>query len=254
MANDKSIVRSVERALQLLKCFSFEHKEMSLATLSKISGLPKTTVFRLLTCLEEQGFVEKDTLTQNYKLGLVLFQLGNIVASNMELRKVSIPIMEELAEKTGETININIVRDNKRVCIEKKDGSHDLRQFIEIGKSVPLYRGASGKLLLAFLPEEQKFEILESAKDDLRKSIEQMVAELDEIKRKGYAVSRDERVLGAAAVSTPIFDYTGKLVAGLTISGAAVRFTKERIDEFIKLAIDGALRISQALGYKGVSK
>lgn len=250
MDEDKSTVRAVDRALHILKCFTFEQKEMNLADLCKVSGLPKTTVFRLLASLEKSGFVVKDERTQTYRLGMVLFQLGNIVSSSIELRKISLPIMEELAKKTKETININIVQGQERVCIEKVDGSHDLREFIQVGRSLPLYKGASGKILLAYLPEAIQKEILKNAASNLKEPAENVLKQLETIRRNGYAVSQNERVLGAAAVSAPILNYDGKLVAGLTISGATVRFTKEKIDEFIKLVVNGAKEISKNLGYK----
>lgn len=249
MLEQKQTVRAVDRALQLLKCFTFERKEISLAEISKISKLPKTTAFRLLVSLEEQGFVIKDEVTQNYRLGILLFKLGSIVASDMELRKVSLPVLEEIANKTKETVNINIVQNNERFCIEKIEGSHDLRQFIDIGKGLPLYKGASGKILMAYLPLERQIKMLDNIKEDLGKSKSELLTELQNIKEKGLAISHDERVLGAASVSAPIYNHIGDVVAGLTISSASVRFTEERVEEFTKMALEGAMKISSALGY-----
>lgn len=251
MSEDKQTVRAVDRALHILKSFTFEKRQMSLSEICKISELPKTTVFRLLTALEEQGFVVKDNLTQNYKLGALLFRLGSIVSSDLEIKKISLPILEELAEKTKETLNINVVQNDVRVCVVKVEGSHDLRQFIEIGRDLPLHKGASGKVLLAYLPKEKQEQIVESLKDDLGKSKKDFIAELDKIRKAGFAASIDERVLGAAAVSAPIFDCMGNLVGGLTISGASVRFTEKRVKELIELAVEASGRISKALGYEG---
>lgn len=251
MSEDKQTVRAVDRALQILKSFTFEKKQMSLTEICKLSELPKTTVFRLLIALEEQGFVEKDSVTQNYKLGALLFRLGSIVSSDLEVKKVSLPILEELAEKTKETLNINIVQNDVRVCVVKVEGSHDLRQFIEIGKGLPLHKGASGKVLLAYLPRDRQEQIIESINDDLGKSKKEFMAELDEIRKNGFAASQDERVLGAAAVSAPIFDCMGNLAGGLTISGASIRFTEERVKELVALGMEASCRISAALGYKG---
>jgi len=251
MLEDKQTVRAVDRALQILKSFTFEKRQMSLTEICKLSELPKTTVFRLLTALEEQGFIQKDSITQNYKLGALLFRLGSIVLSDLDIKKVSLPILEELAAKTKETLNINIVQDDERVCLVKVEGSHDLRQFIEIGKGLPLHKGASGKVLLAYLPEDRQEQILNSINEDMGKSRKEFMAELNEIRKNGYAVSRDERVLGAAAVSAPIFDCMGNLAGGLTISGATIRFTEERVRELIILGTEASNRISSALGYEG---
>lgn len=250
MEDNRQSVRAVERALQIMQCFTFEKKELSLAELSVISELPKPTVLRLLVTLENQGFVEKESKTQKYRLGMAIFLLGQIVSSSMELRKVALPVMEELSAKTGETININIAQGNERICIEKVDGKHDLRQFVDIGRSLPIYRGASGKLLLAYLPEKQQSEVLSQSKEGLSDTVESLLKQLREIRSRGYAVSHNERVLGAAAVSVPIMNHEAKLLAGLTISGASVRFTEEKVAQYIDYAISAAKKISAALGYQ----
>ncbi|MGE5483558.1 MAG: IclR family transcriptional regulator [Ignavibacteriales bacterium] len=247
---DSCGARAVDRALRLLKCFSFEQREMSLADLRKAVGLPKTTVLRLITSLENEGFLVRDRLTQKYRLGIILFQLGNIVFSNLDLRRIALPVMEELSRKTGETINLNICHGNSRLCIEKIEGSHDLRQFVEVGKSLPLYKGASGKTLLAHLPDKEKERVLAEA-GDLNKSVLEVLGELETIKKNGCGISRDERVTGAAAVSAPIFNHQGKVVAAITISGATVRFTDDRVEYFVRLITDAARVISSSLGFRG---
>lgn len=250
MNDNRQSVRSVERALHLLKCFSFDRKRMSLAELSTASGLPKPTVFRLLVPLEQYHFIKRDEKSQTYSLGIELFQLGQIVQSDLELRRVALPVMEELCEKTGETININILQGKERVCIEKIEGKHGLRQFVEVGKSMTLFRGASGKVLLAFLPKEHQLEIIKDAEEYLGTDVAALRSRLEQIKSDGYAVSYDERVLGAAAVSVPIVNHAGKLVGGLTVSGATVRMTADKAQEYVRLAVDAAKRISKMLGYK----
>jgi len=123
----------------------------------------------MLASLENQGFIEKNRTTQTYKLGIILLNLGNIVSSGLEIRKIALPVMREIAEKTGETVDLNIIQEGKRICIEKVDGKFSLRQFVEIGRRLPLYKGASGKLLLAYLPKEEQKEILYKVKYDLKK-------------------------------------------------------------------------------------
>jgi len=252
MAQDKQSVRAVNRALELLKCFLNKSKEMSLIELAECTNLPKTTVLRLMTSLEEEGFIEKDSIVHKYRLGIVLFQLGTIVANDLELKKISLPIMEDLALQTKETININIIQNDKRVCIEKVEGSYDLRQFVEIGKEFTLLKGASGKILFAYLPKEKQLELLEQEKEITDK--EEFLARMDEIKNRGCYSSKDERVLGAAAISVPIKDVNGEVVAGLTISGASIRFTEEKSNKYIQLAKESADRISKSLGNKGSVK
>jgi len=157
--------------------------------------------------------------------------------------------MKEIAEKTGETVDLNIIQEGKRICIEKVDGKFSLRQFVEIGRRLPLYKGAFGKLLLAYLPKEEQKEILYKVKYDLKKSIKEALAELDDINEKGFAVSQNERVMGAAAVSAPILN-KGNIIAGLTISGASIRFTEDKVKYHEKLIVKGAQEISKRVGYQ----
>jgi len=203
----------------------------------------------MLASLENQGFIEKNRTTQTYKLGIILLNLGNIVSSGLEIRKIALPVMKEIAEKTGETVDLNIIQEGKRICIEKVDGKFSLRQFVEIGRRLPLYKGAFGKLLLAYLPKEEQKEILYKVKYDLKKSIKEALAELDDINEKGFAVSQNERVMGAAAVSAPILN-KGNIIAGLTISGASIRFTEDKVKYHEKLIVKGAQEISKRVGYQ----
>jgi DNA-binding IclR family transcriptional regulator len=178
--------------------------------------------------------------------------LGSQFIDQLDVRKAALSVMKDLAEKTAETINLNIVRERRRVCIEKIESKHDIRHFVELGRPVPLYAGASGKVLLAHLDQAEIAAIIAEGLLPLTPhtvvSVVKLQQELAEIRQRGYATSADERVVGAASVSAPIRDAAAHVVAGLTISGPSYRFPHDSVGRFIDLVVAGAADISFALG------
>ena len=246
---EKDSVRSVERALSLLECFSHSSRRLTLNDLMEASALPKTTVVRLITSLENKKFLEKDPSGTGYRLGKVLFRLGHVVEADMDLIAVAQPTMRECAQRTLESVEVNVVIDDSRVCITKIDSVRTLRHVIPVGKRLPLYRGGSGKLLLAHMPREQQERILIEHESELGTSVAKVLAELDEIKRRGYVVSIGNRLAGAIAISAPIRDAAGEVVAGFAISGAAARYDDAEVNKVLAEVLAGAREISQDLGY-----
>jgi DNA-binding IclR family transcriptional regulator len=248
-------IESIKRAIQVLNSFTLNEKELGVTELSKRLNLHKSTIHRILITLEDEGFIVKNQITQKYYLGMKLFKLGNILQNQMEIRSLALPIMKELAQKTEESIDLNIVSDGKRVSIEKVESSQDIRHIIQLGKSLPLYCGGSGKALLAFLPEEEidrfiKETKLEKLGPNTITDPEKLKGHLIKIKKNGYAISFEERLLGSISIAAPIKDYSGKLVASLSVSGPISRFNKKKISLYISLVKEATCRISLLLGYR----
>src|SRR5690625_408771 len=157
--------QSVTKALQLLELFAEEQGELTLQDISLKAEMPKPTVYRLLTTLENYGYVyktKKSTHDSRYGLGLKLLELGQLVSERLELREIARPFMEKLAEAINEVIHLVIEKDNKAIYIEKVDSTRALRLMTRVGKSSPLYIGSGPKLLLAFLPEHQQRKVLQA--------------------------------------------------------------------------------------------
>jgi len=247
-------IESIRRAIQVLNSFTLNESELRIAELNKRLNLHKSTIHRILVTLEDEGIIAKDQVSQKYRLGIKLFELGYIVKEHIEIRNYALPIMRELAQKTEESIDLNIILDEKRVSIEKIESLHDVRRVIQLGKSLPLYCGGSGKALLAFLPDEeidkiiQKERLIPLGPNTITEPIKLKEC-LKEIRRKGYAISFEERVLGSTSIGVPILDYNGRVAASLSISGPITRFTKQKITTFISLAKQAAREISVSLGY-----
>ncbi|MGI6225883.1 MAG: IclR family transcriptional regulator [Peptococcales bacterium] len=254
MEKKSETVRSVEKALDIILAFSEDRTQLSLLEICKLINMPKSTVYRLLTTLQNRGFIENNSITGKYQLGPPFIRLSNIALKNYDLKEVALPVMVELRDKTGETINLYAKRNSERVCIEQVEGLHNLRRFSAIGDVLPLYCGASGKLLLAFQPEEEIDKVvketgLKSWTENTITDYPAFKLELKKIRDQGFAFSTSERELGVTSVAAPIRDHSGATVAALSISGPDVRFTQENLKNYQSLVTDSAKKISLDLGY-----
>lgn len=242
-------VQSVERAIDLLNCFSPQQPELALNDFVKKTSLNRTTAFRLLNSLKNKNLITKNEEKNTYSLGIAFINFGQIVSENLDIRKVALPALHKLAERTKETVSLNIIQDLDRVCIEKAEGTEDIRQFIRLGHPYPILKGASGKLLLAFSsPDFIEQAMTEGAYEDNRNR-DEFLHQLLTIKQQGYAFSMNERVIGAYAISAPIFGNDGSLVGGLSISGSSARMNDKMQNQFIQDAMQAAQKISQQMGY-----
>lgn len=241
-----STVQVIERAGDILSQFSIEEPVLGITEIAKRTALNKGTVYRILLTLEQMGFVRRDDMTQKYRLGLALFRLGSLVQAGMDVRREALPVMHKLSEQCGETVNLNVIYENQRVCLECVETSHSIRNWVQIGMTAPLIRGASGKILLAYMSDA---DIAMNIKDMPAHEASVLRSQLNAIRDQGYAVTNGERASGSAAVSAPIFNCCGQTVASLTISGPSDRFSDSVINKNILLVKNAAREISQKLGY-----
>jgi IclR family transcriptional regulator, KDG regulon repressor len=251
MTKTKETVQSVERAVDLLFCFSLSEPELSINDFVNKTGLNRTTVFRLLTSLKEKKLIVKNEDQGTYRLSLSFVGFGQIVSENLDIRKESLPELKKLSALTKETVSLNVLQSNRRVCVEKVEGSEDIRQFVKLGFPYPLIKGASGKVLLAHCEESVIEEVLQEWIEMNSGPFDRnlFMEELEEIRNSGYCLSKNDRVLGAYSISTPIFNMQRELIGGLSISGLALRLTEEKEREFIARVISGAKEISKKMGY-----
>jgi DNA-binding IclR family transcriptional regulator len=246
-------VQAVERALDLLLAFADDGPELGITDLSRRFALPKATVHRLVEVLVAYDLLSRDPHTARYRLGLTAFRLGSAFLRTLDVRQAALPVMQALAQQTGETVNLNIVQGGHRVCIEKVESSQDVRHFVDLGRPLPLFAGASGKVLLAYLdPPAVEAVLREQVRSLTARTVtdrERIRADLARIRQRGYAVSTGERVDGASAVSAPVRNAHGVVVAGLTVSGPSYRFTPGRVRMLIPMVLEAAAAISRRLGY-----
>ncbi|MGZ0085980.1 IclR family transcriptional regulator [Caldibacillus thermoamylovorans] len=241
-------LRTVQRAIDILYCFTLEEQELSLTEIAKKISLAKSTTTRLLATLEQNRLIVKDPETLKYRLGQGLYYLGHIAGKSIEVREIAKPVMERLRDETRETVNLYVLEQDARVCIEQCEGLQALRHMVKIGERLPLWAGAGGKVLLAYQSPSFQERILAQVPTEERRT--RLTAELEMIRQRGSASSIDEREVGSAAVAAPIFNIHGEVNACLSISGPTHRFTPETIGWFESLVKEGAQTISEKLGYR----
>lgn len=235
-------LRTLERGLDILNCFSHGTTNLSLTELAAITGLNPSTTFRILATLEKCNYITRNPETKKYQLGSQIFCLFAPSLESLDLRSVASPYLQRLYNFSNESICLYVARNNHRVCLDRIETTHSLRRVVNIGDRLSLTKGAGGKLLLAWMSEKEQLHEISDG--------EITTTELAKIKQLGFATSAGEREAGVAAIAAPIFDASGQLTAALSMSGPTVRFTQELIEKMIPQVIKTAKDISSALGYQ----
>jgi DNA-binding IclR family transcriptional regulator len=226
---------------------------LNLTAISSRLGLPRSTVHRLLSALESQGFLAHEPGSHGYQLGYQLLYWGMVAQSSLDLRKESLPILRWLSQVTGETAILSVRDGSRGICLDLVESNQPVRLAMRVGRRLRLHAGASAKVLWAFLPEAEI--------DDILGSIElvpleantitdpgRLRAELSDIRRLGYAVSWEETDCGAMGVAAPVFDHAGRPIAGLGIAAPLARVPPQRVPEISAHLLEGARQLSARLG------
>lgn len=242
MDEGKSTVRAVDRALDILLCFTIR-TDWAMTEIAEHVGLHKSTVHRMLATLEEKGFIERDHDTDRYHLGLKIWELSANLSKTDDQATIWLPEMVRLRDTLGETVSIYVRDGNERIRIQAVQSNEPIRRVAPVGVRLPLYAGASSKVLIAFADSQIQALVMDDPMFQANISIEQYKEQLKELVAQGYATSVEERESGVAAISAPIFDRTGKLVAALSVSGPASRLTLERMKKYSAAMIDSAKRM-----------
>lgn len=245
---DKATVRSVERALDVLLCFAGHTGSLGVTQIAERVELYKSTVHRLLHTLESRGFVRRDGATERYHLGERVLELAASFPESADLPASASPEMERLRDETGETVSLYIRDGLERVRIHKAEGRQAVRRVVQLGERMPLYVGASSKVLLAYAPDDVRQRVLAAGHLPPGFNRKKLEDQLGKVRQQGFAVSIEEREAGTAAVAAPIIDRSGRIVAALAVSGPAVRFTPEALARYGSLVRETCGRVAQRLG------
>lgn len=246
-------VRAVERALLIMNCFDNEHPERGISEIAQVVGLHKATAYRIVTTLVNYGYLEWVEDGQKYRLGLELASLGFKVIQRMDLRREALPFMKQLVQEWDETCDLSIFDQGKVFYIEILRGDHALTISAAVGQRLPAHCTASGKLFLAYLPESELDSVLEqpmeSYTDNTITSPDELRRQLEIIRDQGYAVDNEEYELGVCAVSAPIFNRRGNIIAAVGSPSPTSRMTPERITEIADAFKSAAQAISHRMGF-----
>lgn len=246
-------VQSVERAIDIMESFSAEEPGLGVGELSRRVNLPKSTVFRLLTTLESRGFIAQNSETGLYHLGAGLIPLANSVFVYSDLRRIARPHLRSLANSLEETTSLNILVDTEIINLEQVEfrGRLVVRAG-GAGHRMAFHATSAGKAIAAFLPEGEMETLFASALPALTPATitdaDTLSITLMEVRAQGYATSFDELEKGLHAISAPIRNHEGDVVACITVSGPSYRLTRSRIKTASPQVIQHADHISQELG------
>lgn len=255
MANSENTpVRSIHRALTILKTFSSECTEMSLGQISAAVDLPKSTVHRTLTSLQMENFIEQDEETGKYRLSYELMRLGVAASEGLDIRKIAMPEMERLSQRTQQTSNLYIIRDHARLCIGQVPGPHYTNRHSYVGAIHPLYCGSAGRVLMAFMEDDWIDEYLDNVElehltENTLTTKEAVWEAIWRTRREGFAATAGERETYSASVSVPIRDFSNKLLAAITVTGPLATFTEEAVASYKEALFHSSRQISSRYGY-----
>ncbi|MDR2175664.1 MAG: IclR family transcriptional regulator [Synergistaceae bacterium] len=239
---------SVKRIVALMETLLGNEGDIGIREIARLTGIPKSTVQRLLSELCENDWVIQDVRTQNYRVALHLLSFANAWRLKLELTRRARDVMDELCGESRQTILLLVQDGTKGICLHKVEPERTIKLVADVGKTFPLHAAACGKILLAFtspslqekifaLPFEQYTKATITEPSLLKKEIEQ-------IRRDGYAISFEEMTPGAAEIAVPLLDAQKNLVAALSIAGP--RFDMEehlkRFEELLKKASNHILK------------
>jgi len=251
MKPDKA--QTLNRAVQILDCFSPEHPELGVREVARMLELSTSATGRIMLAMKDLGILNQNPSSKMYSIGARSLAWAGIYLAICDIRVVALPYMEDLHRTTRETISLYILDGFERVCVERLESPQNVRIVARIGRRMPLYAGSAGKAFLAFMPDKQREEILASI--DLAPITPNTIVdkeilrnELVKIRSDGSSVSHGEWTPEASGVAAPIFGQRNEVIGVITISGPTQRFQSQIIQDYCTLLKRVAHQISIAMG------
>ena len=246
----------LDRTFAVLGLFSPDSREWTTTEAARACDLPVPTTSRILSSLQRHGYLIRDEMTKRFRLGPAALELGRHARVSLDLRTASLPILRRLAESTGETVLLTALTDDRRraVCLERVESRHALRLAVEPGLRLPLHAGASQKALLAFLPADEIEQVMGAGLDRLCNATitdpGELRAELDSVRRRGWATSYEETNIGVWGVAIALLDGGDDVAAALGLAGPRVRLPRSRVATVLDLLVAGASDLAATLALR----
>lgn len=253
-----SHVQSVERAIIIIETLAEARQEMSLTEISNKVGWPKSTVHGLVSTLREYHYVDQSSITGKYRLGIHLFELGNIVSRSWDISSIAKPHMQRVSQVLGETVQLAVEDNGEVLYIDKIDSSRTLRIVSEIGVRLPMHCSGLGKVLLAYRSRSEVHKIIAGrgmTPMTLRTitTMDALEKELQKIRKNGYAMDDQEIMDGLRCIAVPIYDGNNKVLYAISVSGQCHNMQGRHLKEVIEILTKTAKSISYEMGYRGAA-
>lgn len=227
--------------------------EWATVEIARELNLPKGTVYRFLTSLEQRGYLEQHPESRRWRLGIRILELSRVLLSQMDVRRRVLPYMEALSRAVNENVNLAVRDGSEMVYLERIEGQQFLNLNLRVGSRLPLHCSSMGKVLLAHVPEPRRTEMVQCM--ELRAFTPHTITdpgvllqELDLVCERGYAICHEELAQGLVTVAAPIYDHEGRVVASLNVSGPSIRMNLRKVDQILPVLTQTALQASRALG------
>lgn len=247
-------IQSVERAISILNCFSFDRSKLTIDEVTKRTGLSKATAYRLLWTMEKNGLIHYDPKENNYRLGYKMMEYGGIVLENLDIRREAEPYLAELFEATGHTVLMVVRQEDTLQYLLRFDSDEGFQPQSYVGRRRVLHYGAMGTIFMAYLPREEAKQLV--AKYPLEKhtpytltDLDSYFKRLDKIRQDGYFVDVDETFVGFTAVAVPVWSSKGEVAAAIGVAGPSFKLEGGTREKIIKLTKEAATNISRRLGF-----
>lgn len=249
---NENLNNSVAKAITILNCFSYEKPRLRVKEISELTELNQPTVCRYLATLKEFGLMEQHGT--EYTLGCGFLKYEGIVLNSMEIRRIGLPYLEELSHKLRVNVNLAILDENEVVFVARAETTYCVYGYFHIGMRRPIYCTALGKVLTCRSPEiiQAVFRkgvhryTLHTITEEAR-----FLQEVEQVALQGYATDFEEWSNGVNCIAAPLYDATGKIAAGISISGPVTVYSQETIVGLAPTLIECANRISGRLGFRG---
>ena len=247
-------VPALERALSVLQCLGDSKRGFSISEIGRRLKIPKSSAHLILTTLGRRGFLQRNTQTGRYHLGLQLVSLSRSALENLDLREEAKPFLRSLMQESGFTVHMAVLERDEAVIIEKVEAPGLVRLASWIGRRLDVNCTGVGKVLLAFLPEDELDHLLrtkEFARHNSRTIISKhaLRRELKRVKQLGYALDNEEDEPGVRCIGAPVFDENGKAVAAISVAGTTSQIGIDRVPNLARQVKRAAGSISVRLGY-----
>ena len=254
MATDQRLSSTVIKAFSVLNLLA--SKRGTGATLQEVTtelDASKSTAHRYLVTLEHLGVVERDE-SDEFFLGPVIAKLGGAYLRDHSLRRVAQPFLDRLARSTQETIHLAVPSGDEAVYIAKIDSVHSVQMASAVGSRAALHCTSLGKAILAYLPDTLEQIIqngIESKTPHTIVAPKALRAELEQVRKKGYAIDNQENELGVRCVGAPVFDHMERVIGAISISGPSNRITKAKAVQWGALVREASMAVSERIGHVG---
>jgi IclR family acetate operon transcriptional repressor len=254
MSNEAIVgVRSVGRAVSVLELLSSGPADLTVTEIGRRLGVHKATASRLLATLADRGLVRRDPATDRYGLGVGLVRLAGAALAGMDLVREGRPVLEELARRTQETVNLAVLDGDEVLHVDQIAPARSIVSVSWIGRRTPLHCTSNGKVLLAFADEAERERVLAGPLERrTKRSVtdpDRLREQLLQVRSRGHAQTVEELEEGLNAVAAPVRDAEGRVVAAVSVAGPAFRMRPSELPTVARLAVRAAGAISRRMGY-----